>query len=83
MRHPYEKFIRLELVTLVLVVVIGFISVFQGYPIIMLFCLYLLSISIFCEALIHMNTFRTTEGIKQFVKAFMLMLLTTILLFQL
>lgn len=83
MRHPYEKFIRLELITLVLVVIIGLISVFQGILIIMLFSLYLLAISIFCEALIAMNTHNTAEGAKQFVKAAMLMLVTTILLFQL
>ncbi len=83
MRHPYEKFIRLELITLVLVVIIGLISVFQGILIIMLFSLYLLSISIFFEALIAFNTHNTAEGAKQFVKAAMLMLVTTILLFHL
>ncbi|WP_164667535.1 hypothetical protein [Virgibacillus doumboii] len=83
MRHPYEKFIRLELLTLGLVVVTGLIAIFQGYLIIMFFSLYLLSISIFCEALIALNTPHSTEGVKQFAKAVMLLLITTVLLFQL
>ncbi|MFC4558125.1 hypothetical protein ACFO3D_07865 [Virgibacillus kekensis] len=83
MRHPYEKFIRLEIITLILAGVIGFIAVFQGFPIIMIFCLYLLAISIFSEALIYTNTFQTAQGMKQFAKAFLLILFATILLFQL
>lgn len=83
MRHPYEKFIRLELLTLGIVIITGVISIVKGYPIIMILSLYLLSISIFCEALIGLNTQRTTKGAKQFAKAFMLFLLTTVLFFQL
>lgn len=83
MRHPYEKFIRLELITLTFVVIVGLIAIFKGYLIIILFSLFMLAISILCEALIAINTYHTSEGVKQFIKAVMLLLLTAVLLFQL
>ncbi|GAA0605648.1 hypothetical protein GCM10009001_23650 [Virgibacillus siamensis] len=83
MRHPYEKFIRLELFTLAAAVFIGLIAMFQGFLLIIFFCIFLLAVSMIFEGLIAMNTFHTTEGLKQFIKAAMLLLLTLVLFFQL
>ncbi|WP_077329400.1 hypothetical protein [Virgibacillus siamensis] len=83
MRHPYEKFIRLELLTLAAAVIIGLIAIIQGYLLIVFFCLFLVAISMIFEGLIAMNTFHTTEGLKQFTKAAILLLLTFILFFKL
>ncbi|WP_010531536.1 hypothetical protein [Lentibacillus jeotgali] len=83
MHNPYEKYIRIELLSLALAVVIGLIAIVQGYVIIMLLCVYLLAFSIFSEGLFLLNTNRSTEGIKQVAKAGMLMLLATILFFSL
>lgn len=83
MRHPFEKFIRLELLTLAAAAIIGLIAIFQGYLLIIFFCLLLLAISIMFEGLIAMNTFHTSEGLKQFTKAVILILLTFFLFFKL
>ncbi|QKY70524.1 hypothetical protein [Lentibacillus sp. CBA3610] len=83
MRNPYEKYIRMELLTLALAVVIGLIAILQGYVVIILLSMYLLAFSIFCEGFLQLNTNRGMDGIKQFVKAGMLMLLATILFFSL
>ncbi|HLS08626.1 hypothetical protein [Lentibacillus sp.] len=83
MHNPYEKYIRMELLSLAFAVIIGVIAVVQGYVIIMLFCVYLLAFSIVCEGFLHLNSNHTADGFKQFVKAGMLMLLATILFFSL
>ncbi|WP_174614978.1 hypothetical protein [Virgibacillus ihumii] len=83
MRHPYEKFIRLELLTLAAAMIIGLIAIFQGYLLIIFLCIFLLAVSLVFEGLIAMNTFHTTAGLKQFAKAAMLLLLTIVLFFQL
>ncbi|HLR62854.1 MAG TPA: hypothetical protein VK097_10475 [Lentibacillus sp.] len=79
MRNQYEKYIRVELLTLALAVVIGLIAIVQGFVIIMLLCVYLLAFSIFCEGFLFLNTNRPADAIKQIAKAGMLMLLATIL----
>ncbi|SFA97735.1 hypothetical protein SAMN04488072_104270 [Lentibacillus halodurans] len=81
MRSPYEKYIRIELLALALAVIIGLIAIVQGYVIIILLCVYLLAFSMFCEGFLHLNTNKPIDGIKQFVKAGMLMVLATILFF--
>ncbi|GGJ82989.1 hypothetical protein GCM10007063_01850 [Lentibacillus kapialis] len=83
MRNPYDKYIRMELLTLTLAVVIGLIAIVQGYVIIMLLCVYLLAFSILCEGFLFLNTNHSADGIKQVAKAGMLMLLATILFFSL
>ncbi|TFJ93409.1 hypothetical protein [Lentibacillus salicampi] len=82
MRNPYEKYIRIELLTLALAVVIGMIAIVQGYLLIMLFCVYLLAFSMFCEGFLHINTNHAVDGFKQFVKAGMLILIVTVLFFS-
>lgn len=79
MRNQYEKYIRVELLTFALAVVIGLIAIVQGFVIIMLLCVYLLAFSIFCEGFLFLNTNRPADAIKQIAKAGMLMLLATIL----
>lgn len=81
MRNPYENYIRMELLSLALAVVIGLIAIVQGYVMIMLFCLYLLAFSILSEGTFYLNTNKTPEGIKQFVRAGMLLVLATVLFF--
>ncbi|SFE08344.1 hypothetical protein SAMN05216238_10834 [Lentibacillus persicus] len=81
MHNPYEKYKRMELITLALAVIIGLTAVVQGTAILMLFSLLLVAVSIFSEGLLQFNTNKAAEGIKQFVKAGILMLLAAILLF--
>ncbi|TMN22043.1 hypothetical protein FH966_03280 [Lentibacillus cibarius] len=83
MQSPYEKYLKMERLTLGLAVVVGIISIIQGNRFIILCSLYILGYSIFCEGVIYLNTNYKDLGIKQFIKAGMVVLLSTILLFKL
>ncbi|MFD1361597.1 hypothetical protein [Lentibacillus salinarum] len=83
MRNPYERYKRMELISLALAVVIGLIAIVQGYTIFMLFSFYLLAFSILSEGIFYLNTNKAPDGIKQCVKAGVLVLLATMLFFRL
>ncbi|RYG71794.1 hypothetical protein EU245_12950 [Lentibacillus lipolyticus] len=82
MRNLYDKYIRMEHITLGLAVLTGIFAVIQGYAILMVCSLYMIAFSIFCDGVIYASTNNTAAGIKQFMKAGMVLLLSTILLFQ-
>ncbi|ALX49846.1 hypothetical protein [Lentibacillus amyloliquefaciens] len=81
MRNQYEKYIRMELLLLALGVIVGLTAIVQGSAVMMLLCVLLVAISICFDGLLQFNTNKAAEGIKQFLKAGMLMLLAAILLF--
>ncbi|GAA0436058.1 hypothetical protein GCM10008983_10870 [Lentibacillus halophilus] len=83
MRNVYEKYIRLEFVTLGLAIVTGIIAIMQGYVIMMTGSLYFIAASLFCEGVLHTSTNNAQDGIKQLIKAGMVAILSTIMLFQL
>ncbi|GAB3789239.1 hypothetical protein [Virgibacillus kimchii] len=81
MRHPYEKFIRLELITIILVFVLGLFAIIQTYIIFLFLGLYLLVISLILTALIEFHTYRTQEALKHASRALLLFIFTTYLIF--
>ncbi|GAB4074848.1 hypothetical protein GCM10028778_23510 [Barrientosiimonas marina] len=83
MRNPYENDRRMEMISLALAGIIGPIAIFKGYPVMILFCLFLLAFSILSEGLFYLHINKTPEGIKQFIKAGVLVLLITALFFRL
>ncbi|WP_382395221.1 hypothetical protein [Lentibacillus juripiscarius] len=72
----------MEHITLGLAVVTGILAIIQGYAILMVCSLYMIAFSIFCEGVIYASTNNTIAGIKQFIKAGMILVLSTILLFM-
>ncbi|CDO05106.1 hypothetical protein BN988_03689 [Oceanobacillus picturae] len=83
MRHPLEKIIRIELLTIALALVIGLISIIQGYLFLTIASLYLVAISFSCSALLEWQSHQTAQGAKHALRAFLIFLIATYLLFQL
>lgn len=82
MRHPYEKFIRIELATIALAILIGFIVLIKGYILLAFASLYLLVISLLSEAMIAWFTHQKVQSGKQIIRAVILFALTTYFIFQ-
>lgn len=80
MKHPYEKFIRIELLTIGLAGLIGIVALVKGYLISVLICLYLITLSLLAEAMIALSTHQRVQGIKQLVRAAIIFILTSYLL---
>jgi len=83
MRHPYEKYIRLELITIILVFLLGIFAVIQSYIIFLFLGLYLLVVSLIFTALIEFYTYHTHNAIKHALRALLLFIFTTYLIFLL
>lgn len=81
MRHPYEKLIRLELITIVLAFVIGLFAIIQTYILLLFLGLFLLAISLILTALVEYHTYRTQEAVKHGIRALFLLLFTAYLTF--
>jgi type III secretory pathway component EscV len=81
MRHPYEKFVRIELVSIISAFVIGIIALIKGFPILIFICFFLVAISLCAEAIILWFTYQKVDGGKQLIRAMIIFLLTTFLIF--
>ncbi|MCF3942780.1 hypothetical protein [Oceanobacillus alkalisoli] len=80
MKQTYEKVIQLELLTLGLSVVLGFIALFQSSIFLVIFSFYLLGISLICDAYSHQYTSsRMLQGKKQLIRAAVILLLASAL----
>jgi hypothetical protein len=80
MRHPYEKFIRGELVAIGLALLFGLIALIQGIFLLIILCLYCIAASLAFDGLIGMNMRNQTHGVKQLLRALLLFLFATFLL---
>ncbi|MBM7601174.1 hypothetical protein JOC34_003595 [Virgibacillus halotolerans] len=83
MKHPYEKFIKMELIFILCAVLFGLVALIQGYLFLILMSLYIITISLFFDALIHWQLHRTLDAGKQILRAMMLIFLITFLVFHL
>lgn len=82
MRHPYEKFIRIELIAILIAILIGVIVLIKGYLILVFVCLYLLVLSLLAEAMIAWSTHQKFQSGKQLVRAAIIFILATYMIFQ-
>lgn len=83
MRHPNEKFIKIELVSLTLAVIIGLFAIIQAAFIWFSLSVYLIAISLFCDGVIALSTHQQVWAMKQLIRSILLFLLTTLLIFKL
>ena len=84
MRHPYEKIMRLELIAIGLSILTGIIALFQASVLFILLAIYLIIISLACDAFTHnFTTYRQLQSLKQAIRAGILFLLATALIFLL
>nr|GGG70927.1 hypothetical protein GCM10011398_13840 [Virgibacillus oceani] len=83
MRHPYEKFIRLELIAILVAVVIGLFALIKGFLLIVILALYMLAFSLASGAIVEWNMNQTNQAGKHFLQAILLFIFTTYMIFQL
>lgn len=83
MRHPYEKFVRLELITLILAIVAGIFVLIKGFIFLAIFVIYLIACGLFCEAMIELHTHNKNKAFKHSLQALLLLVFTTYIVFQL
>lgn len=83
MRHPYEKIIRIELVSMASAVLIGIVAFIQGYLILIFLCFFLIILSLLAEAITLWFTYQKIQSGKQLIRAFIILMLTVYLIFKL
>lgn len=80
MRHPYEKFMRIELFSIAIAVVLGMVAFIKSYTLLLFVSFYLIAISLIAEAIISWSTFHKEQAIKSMGRAILIFLLTSYLL---
>lgn len=83
MRHPYEKFIRLELIAVLLAILVGLFALFKGFILLVFITFYLIGCSIACAAIVEWYTHQTNQAGKHILQALLLIIFTTYMIFQL
>lgn len=83
MRHPYEKFIRIELFSIGLSVLIGIFAFIKSYTILMFICLYFISAGLAAEAMVAWFTYQKEQAIKSMVRSVVIFLISTYLFWHL
>jgi len=83
LRHPYEKYIRLEFLTIIFVIILALFAIIQSYTLFIFVGLYLLVMSLILTALIDFHTYRTQEAMKHVLRAALLFVFATYLIFAL
>ncbi len=83
MRHPLEKFIRMEMLLIIIGLFIGIVAWISGWMLFLFFACYLFIFSLICNALVLLHTRRASEALKQVIRAALLFLFLTSLFFYL
>jgi len=83
MRHPYEKFIRIELFAIGLSVFIGIFAFIKSYTILMFISFYFISLSLVAEAMVAWYTYHKEQAIKSVIRAVLIFLISTYLFWHL
>ncbi|WP_212927153.1 hypothetical protein [Oceanobacillus sp. J11TS1] len=83
MRHPLEKWIRIEIISIIAGVFLGIFAWITGWMLFLFFACYLFVLSIISNAFILLNTRRASDALKQMVRAALLFLFLTSLFFYL
>ncbi|WP_077602311.1 hypothetical protein [Oceanobacillus sojae] len=81
MRHPLEKFIRIEAIAIVGGLFIGILAWITGWMLLLFFACYLFVLSMLADALILLHTRRSSDAVKQVIRAVLLFLFITSLYF--
>lgn len=74
MRHPYVKYIKLELLTIVLALIFATLTIIYKKTVILLFTLCLLALSLLSEAAFLYFTNKKVEASKQTIRSLILLL---------
>ncbi|MGY0694961.1 hypothetical protein ACW2QC_19715 [Virgibacillus sp. FSP13] len=80
MRHPSEKFIRLELIAILIAALVGVFALIKGFLFIIILALYLIALSMFSGAIVEWQTHQTNRAGKHMLQAILLFIFTTYLI---
>ncbi|SHG68330.1 hypothetical protein [Ornithinibacillus halophilus] len=80
MRQSFDKFILGEIVAIALAVVVGLFGLIQASTLLIILSIYLISISILCDAMVARFTYNQTHALKQFARAITIFIVGTFLL---
>ncbi|MCG1030309.1 hypothetical protein J5S49_18650 [Virgibacillus halodenitrificans] len=83
MRHPYTRLIRLEIISIICALIIGTLALIKGFITLIFLCVYLISLSLIVDALIHIHTNQAPLAAKQVLRAILLFIFTTYFIFKL
>lgn len=83
MRHPYEKFIRLELISLILALFAGIIVLIKGFIFLAIVLIYLIACGLCCEAMIELHTHNRNKAFKHFTQAMLIFVFMSYIVFHL
>lgn len=82
MKHPYEKFIQIELLTIALALLILIVSTIKGYLLPIVFSLLLIAVSLISDSMILLLSQQKANAVKQSARAIIIFILATYLLFK-
>lgn len=82
MKHPHEKFIRIELLSIALALIIFIFSVIKGYLLFAIFSLLLIAVSLLSESMILLATHQKAQALKQGARAAIILLLAIYVLLK-
>jgi len=83
MHHQREKYYLGSLLSLGIAILVGSVAIFKSSYFFMIFCFYLLAISIISDALLLNMMFRKPEGLMQLIRGVVLIILVTFLFLKL
>ncbi|MEN1967589.1 hypothetical protein WMZ97_05860 [Lentibacillus sp. N15] len=83
MRHPYEKFMKIELFAIIAAIIVGVFALIKGFVLVITLALYIIAFSMFSGAIVEWNTQQTQQAGKHMAQAALLFILTTYMIFHL
>jgi hypothetical protein len=83
MKHPYEKFIRMELLALLSVVFFIILTMIKGWVLLVFLSLFFIVISLICDGLALLHTHQKAPAAKQLARGLLVFVLTVYLLLRL
>lgn len=83
MNHPYEKYMRLEIILIITAFIIALFAILKGIILLLFISLYFIIFSFLCEALLEWTSNRMTASGKQLIRAIIMFFVTTYLFFHL
>ncbi|WP_217586365.1 hypothetical protein [Lentibacillus saliphilus] len=79
MNHPFEKFMKLELAALGIVILTSIIAIVKGFFLLLVIAVYGIAASLIFDGMVAMYTHQQAHALKQFSRAILLFIITTML----
>lgn len=76
MKHPLEKLIKLEIISMIIAIIATIFVLVKGYTILLFLSLFLLSLSMLFDSFVFWSKHDKTNAIKHSVKGIILLSLT-------